>query len=76
MTRRSSPRWRLRRRARAASWGNRESASFVDVERDALHVACGLGDAVEVGGLDFAAPDAVGGDLGLFRDDARRQLFR
>ena len=40
-----------------------------------LHLADGVGDAVEVALGDVAAPDLVGGDAGLLGDDAGRQLL-
>ena len=54
---------------------DREAAGLVDVERDRLHLARHLRDAVEIASVDLAAADAGGGDFGLLGDDAGGELL-
>ena len=76
MTMTSSPRWRFRRRARAASWAIEMPPVWIDEERDLLHRLRAGDQLFEIGFGDLAAPDLRGRDLRLFGNDTGGELFR
>ena len=75
MTSRSRPRWRLSRRARAASCAiERPPVSSTKNGRFCNSIESSL-MLLEIGLADVAAPDLVGRDAGLLGDDAGGELF-
>ena len=55
--------------------GHGDAAGLVDIEREVLQLLRHLDDAVELLGVDPAAADALGRDIGLLGDDAGGKLL-
>ena len=55
--------------------GDGDAAGLVDIEREMLQLLRHLDDAVELVGIDAAAADALGRDIGLLGDDAGGELL-
>ena len=70
----AEPRWRFSRRARG-KLGHGDAAGLVDIEREVLQLLRHLDDAIELLGVDPAAADALGRDIGLLGDDAGGKLL-
>ena len=55
--------------------GNGDAAGLVDIKRQVLELLGDLDDAVEFVGIDAAAADALGRNIGLLGDDAGGELL-
>ena len=55
--------------------GHGDAAGLVDIKRQVLQLLGDLDDAVELVGIDAAAADALGRDIGLLGDDAGGELL-
>ena len=55
--------------------GDGDAAGLVDIERQMLQLLRHLDDAVELVGIDAAAADALGRNIGLLGDDAGGELL-